>query len=136
LAGFDTVLSSMPDGLDSMLDYQGTNLSGGQRQRLGIARALLRNPDVLILDESLSALDAVNRNRVLSNILGAFSNRIVIAVTHDPAIASRMQRTLSLSSRDNHQDDSESFSSGDGRHLEGSTAECAEVPEAAGRIEG
>jgi ABC-type bacteriocin/lantibiotic exporter with double-glycine peptidase domain len=136
LAGFDTVLSSMPDGLDSMLDYQGTNLSGGQRQRLGIARALLRNPDVLILDESLSALDAVNRNRVLSNILGAFSNRIVIAVTHDPAIASRMQRTLSLSSRDNHQDDSESFSSCDGRHLEGSTAECAEVPEAAGRIEG
>jgi ABC-type bacteriocin/lantibiotic exporter with double-glycine peptidase domain len=112
-----------------MLDYQGTNLSGGQRQRLGIARALLRNPDVVILDESLSALDSANRNRVLSNILNAFSDRIVIAVTHDPAVASRMQRTLTLDPRGNP----DRSSSDDNRHLEGATAKSAELPEAAGR---
>jgi ABC-type multidrug transport system fused ATPase/permease subunit len=99
LAGLGELLRSMPQGLDSMLDYQGTNLSGGQRQRLGIARALLRNPDVLILDESLSALDTATRNRVLSNVLAAFADRVVIIVTHDASIASRMQHVLALDAR-------------------------------------
>jgi ABC-type bacteriocin/lantibiotic exporter with double-glycine peptidase domain len=96
LSGFDGVLSAMPNGLETMLDYQGTNLSGGQRQRLGIARALLRNPDVLVLDESTSALDAPTRNLIMGNILRHFRDRIVIVVTHDPAVISQMQRTLSL----------------------------------------
>jgi ABC-type multidrug transport system fused ATPase/permease subunit len=96
LAGLEPVLDAMPLGLDTMLDYQGTNLSGGQRQRLGIARALLRNPDVLVLDESTSALDEPTRNLVLGNILRHFRDRIVIVVTHDPAVISRMQRTLYL----------------------------------------
>jgi len=96
LSGFDQVLSAMPDGLETMIDYQGTNLSGGQRQRLGIARALLRNPDVLVLDESTSALDAPTRDAVLANILRHFKDRIVIVVTHDPAVMSQMQNTLFL----------------------------------------
>ncbi len=98
LAGFDPVLKALPDGLDTMLDYQGTNLSGGQRQRLGIARALLRNPDVLVLDESLSALDVPTRNTVLTSILEHFSDRIVIVVTHDPAVESQVKHTLFLGS--------------------------------------
>jgi ABC-type bacteriocin/lantibiotic exporter with double-glycine peptidase domain len=96
LAAFDQVLSALPNGLETMLDYQGTNLSGGQRQRLGIARALLRNPDVLVLDESVSALDAPTRNAVLSNILAHFRDRIVIVVTHDSVVISQMQHTLML----------------------------------------
>jgi ABC-type bacteriocin/lantibiotic exporter with double-glycine peptidase domain len=96
LSGFDQVLAQMPDGLDTMLDYQGSNLSGGQRQRLGIARALLRNPDVLVLDESTSALDGATRDIILSNILRHFSNGIVIVVTHDPFVMAKMQQTLIL----------------------------------------
>jgi len=61
-----------------MLDYEGTSLSAGQRQTVGIARALLRNADVLVLDESTSALDAPTRNSVLTNILCDFKDRIVI----------------------------------------------------------
>jgi len=86
----------MPNGLETMLDYQGANLSGGQRQRLGIARALLRNPDVIVLDESTSALDAPTRDLVIGNILRHFSDRIAIVVTHDSAVISRMQHSLFL----------------------------------------
>ena len=96
LSGFDQVLSALPNGLETMLDYQGTNLSGGQRQRLGIARALLRNPDVLVLDESTSALDVTTRNAVLENILRHLGDRIVIIVTHDPAVVARTEHTLQL----------------------------------------
>jgi ABC-type multidrug transport system fused ATPase/permease subunit len=99
LAGFDPVLHALPDGLDTMLDYQGTNLSGGQRQRLGIARALLRNPDVLVLDESLSALDVPTRHAVLTSILRHFNDRIVIVVTHDPTVESQVQQMLFLQAR-------------------------------------
>ena len=99
LSGFDQVLSAMPNGLETVIDYQGTNLSGGQRQRLGIARALLRNPDVLVLDESTSALDAPTRDAVLANILRHFKDRIVIVVTHDPIVMSQMQHTLFLQAR-------------------------------------
>jgi ABC-type multidrug transport system fused ATPase/permease subunit len=97
LSGFDSVLDGLPAGENTILDYQGTNLSGGQRQRLGIARALLRDPDVLVLDESTSALDAPTRDAVLSNILRHFKDRMVIVVTHDPSVIERMQHTLFLS---------------------------------------
>jgi ABC-type bacteriocin/lantibiotic exporter with double-glycine peptidase domain len=98
LAAFEQVLSALPDGLETIIDYQGTNLSGGQRQRLGIARAVLRNPDVLVLDESTSALDAPTRDAVLGNVLRHFRDRIVIVVTHDPAVISQMQHSLFLHS--------------------------------------
>lgn len=86
LACIDELIGTMPQGYATRLQYRGTNLSGGQRQRIAIARALLRKPDVLVLDEGTSALDKATQTRVVENILREFSEGIVIFVTHDPEI--------------------------------------------------
>jgi ABC-type bacteriocin/lantibiotic exporter with double-glycine peptidase domain len=90
------VIESMADGYNTRLQYQGKNLSGGQRQRIAIARALLRKPDVLIFDESTSALDKATQQKVVENILREYSNKIVIFVTHDPHIMKRVDEVVDL----------------------------------------
>ena len=88
------VIEGMADGYQTRLQYQGKNLSGGQRQRIAIARALLRKPDVLILDESTSALDKKTQEQVIENILREYSSKIVIFVTHDPHIMKRVDEIV------------------------------------------
>jgi ABC-type bacteriocin/lantibiotic exporter with double-glycine peptidase domain len=83
LAGLSEYLASQPQGVNAILNYQGSNLSGGQRQRLGLARGLLRPTEVLILDESTNALDSVIREQVIRNLLEYCREGIVIFVTHD-----------------------------------------------------
>ncbi len=95
-AGIDDFIQAMPDKYETRLQYQGKNLSGGQRQRIAIARALLRNPDVLILDESTSALDKVTQKQVVENILSEYSKKIVIFVTHDPQIMGYVDQVINL----------------------------------------
>ncbi|KAI0942984.1 hypothetical protein AcV7_002254 [Taiwanofungus camphoratus] len=73
----------LPDGYDTQLGNGGANLSGGQKQRLAIARALLRNPTVLILDEATSALDATSRILVFEAIKRWRQNMTTIVITHD-----------------------------------------------------
>jgi len=82
-AGLGEFIDSLPRGLDTRLDYQGANFSGGQRQRIGLARAILRKPDVLILDESTSALDEDTREVVLRNLKELFREKILLFITHD-----------------------------------------------------
>ena len=96
LACINDVIENMPDRYEARLQYQGKNLSGGQRQRIGIARALLRIPDVLIFDESTSALDKKTQEAVVENILREYGNKIVIFVTHDPQIMSRVNEVVDL----------------------------------------
>ncbi len=79
------------EGLDSLIEESGKNLSGGQKQRLSIARAVIRKPDILILDDSLSALDYATESRVRNN-LSAMKDMTVITVS---------QRTGSLRAMDN-----------------------------------
>jgi ABC-type bacteriocin/lantibiotic exporter with double-glycine peptidase domain len=90
------VIAAMPNGYGTRLQYQGKNLSGGQRQRLALARALLREPDVLILDEGTSALDKVTQARVVENILQEYSTKIVVFVTHDPYVMGRVDEVIDL----------------------------------------
>ncbi|KAH9934166.1 P-loop containing nucleoside triphosphate hydrolase protein [Fomitopsis serialis] len=73
----------LPEGYDTRLGNGGANLSGGQKQRLAIARALLRNPTVLILDEATSALDATSRILVFEAIKRWRANMTTIVITHD-----------------------------------------------------
>lgn len=70
LAGAEDILEKLPDGLETRIGDRGVTLSGGQRQRLCLARALIAAPDILVLDDATSALDAVTERNVLRNIRG------------------------------------------------------------------
>lgn len=81
-AGALEFLDALPEGLDTMIGERGVTLSGGQRQRIAIARALLRNSEVLILDEAMSALDGETEANVLESILANSGTRIIILISH------------------------------------------------------
>lgn len=81
-AQLDTFVRSLPAGLDTMIGDRGIKLSGGQRQRIGIARALYRNPSVLILDEATSALDNETEKEVMEAIDGLHGTRTLIIIAH------------------------------------------------------
>ena len=82
IAQVHDVIMSRPLGYASQVGDNGINLSGGQIQRIGIARALYKQPKVIILDEATSALDLDVEGSVLENILSKFENSTVISVTH------------------------------------------------------
>lgn len=82
MAGLLDVIEAFPDGMKHWIGPQGGNLSGGQRQRLGLARAILRDPGILILDEATSALDDALAKTVQENLQSRFQNRTIIMITH------------------------------------------------------
>jgi thiol reductant ABC exporter CydC subunit len=77
-------VASLPDGLDTRVGEEGAELSGGQRQRLVVARALLSDAPVLLLDEPTAHLDAENAEALVADVLGAADGRSVLLVTHRP----------------------------------------------------
>jgi ABC-type bacteriocin/lantibiotic exporter with double-glycine peptidase domain len=87
---------NLPEGYETLLQYRGSNLSGGQKQRIGIARAVLRRPDVLLLDESTSALDSETREQVVSNLREEFKDRIIVFVSHDDFVASQVDHVFDM----------------------------------------
>jgi ATP-binding cassette subfamily B protein len=82
VARLDVALVDLPDGWDTMLGERGVNLSGGQRQRAAIARALVRDPDVLVLDDALSAVDADTERRILSGLSATLARRTGLIISH------------------------------------------------------
>jgi ABC-type multidrug transport system fused ATPase/permease subunit len=82
LSGLTDLLAGLQYGDASWVGQQGLNLSGGQRQRVGIARAILRDPSILILDEATSALDAESEARIRSALEQRFEGRTILIITH------------------------------------------------------
>ena len=81
-ANLTGLIQSLPDGLDTMLDEHGANLSGGQRQRIAIARAIIRNPKVIIFDEATSALDTVSEKEIQTALNNLTEGRTTFIVAH------------------------------------------------------
>ncbi|TWJ19595.1 ATP-binding cassette subfamily B protein [Geobacter argillaceus] len=82
LASLDGDVARFPDGYATLVGERGITLSGGQKQRAAIARALLKDPAVLILDDPLSAVDARTEEEILRNLAGYYGQRTVIIVSH------------------------------------------------------
>ena len=89
-------LETLPHGIHTRVGEFGSRLSGGQRQRIGIARALYRNPSVLILDEATSALDPETEERLLGGLLRAYPDLTMIIVSHRPSTLSVCDRVLRI----------------------------------------
>jgi ATP-binding cassette, subfamily B, beta-glucan exporter len=83
-----------PDGFDARVGERGRSLSGGERQRLSIARALLKDPPILILDEATSALDAATESRVLAALDEVMKNRTTFVIAHRLATIRKATRIL------------------------------------------
>ena len=78
---YDFIKNQLSDGFNTMISQGGTSVSGGQRQRLCIARAILKNPKILILDDSFSALDKITEARVKENLRKELPNLTKIVIS-------------------------------------------------------
>ena len=90
-------VASLPDGLDTLVGEEGTQLSGGQRQRLTVARALLSDAPVLVLDEPTAHLDAETAEVLVRDILEAADDRSVLLITHRPEGLDLVDEVVELS---------------------------------------
>lgn len=81
--GFSSFIEKFPLGINTVIEENGVNLSQGQKQRLSIIRALINNPQVLIIDEAVSSLDVITQNKVLDDIFQYDFNMTIIIITHN-----------------------------------------------------
>ena len=81
-AGMTGDIGEMPEGLQTMCGERGNHLSGGQRQRVSLARALVRKPDILLLDDTLSAVDATTEEEILKNLKSTLETRTCVIIAH------------------------------------------------------
>ena len=82
IAQLDSFVESLPEGIDTCIGDNGIRLSGGQRQRLGIARALYRDPEIIIFDEATSALDTETEKELISALDALYGQKTLIMVAH------------------------------------------------------
>ena len=90
-------ISKLPEGYDMRLADRGEGLSGGQKQSIGLARALVGRPPVIILDEPTSSVDADTERGIMENLREEFANRTLIVVTHRPSLLRLVDRIVMLS---------------------------------------
>jgi ABC-type multidrug transport system fused ATPase/permease subunit len=96
VSGVCSFARALADGLDTAVGEHGRRLSGGQQRRVALARALLRDTPVLLLDEPTTGLDPGTESRVVAGLLSATRGKTVILVTHQPRLAVQADRTVAL----------------------------------------
>jgi ATP-binding cassette subfamily B protein len=97
-AGLDPLIAKLPEGLDTRTGERGLAISVGERQRIALARALLRRPSVLILDEPSAALDEDTEKLIAQGIRAALPDATIVAITHKPALAQMADMVATLDS--------------------------------------
>ncbi len=96
VVAMDELIHRLPDGLDTVVGERGVALSGGERQRTALARALLRRPRLLLLDDALSAVDAETESRILDNLRAFLGKSTLVLATHRVFVAETCARVLVL----------------------------------------
>src|SRR5438067_214461 len=96
LAGAAEFISALPDGYETVLGERGFSLSGGQRQRIAIARAILADPAVLVLDDATSAVDATREHEIRAALAKVMRGRTTLVIAHRPATIALADRVAVL----------------------------------------
>ncbi|MDB5704466.1 MAG: transporter ATP-binding protein, partial [Sphingomonas bacterium] len=96
LAGAEEIVRRLPEGLESMVGERGSALSGGERQRLAIARALLRDPRLLVLDEAANAIDAAGEAALLERLANLDPRPTIIMISHRAESLVRCDRVITI----------------------------------------
>ncbi len=96
LAGAAEFIAGLPDGYETVLGEHGFSLSGGQRQRIAIARAILADPAVLVLDDATSAVDATKEHEIRSQLATVMRGRTTLVIAHRPATIALADRVAVL----------------------------------------
>jgi ATP-binding cassette, subfamily B, multidrug efflux pump len=97
IAGLGPDLATFPNGLETVIGERGLTLSGGQKQRTAIARAILRNPRILVLDDALSSVDTLTEEMILAGLAGVMRDRTTILISHRVSTVKNAGRIVVLS---------------------------------------
>ena len=96
IAGLSADIEGFPAGYETMVGERGITLSGGQKQRTAIARAILRDPRILILDDALSSVDTLTEERILTHLAGVMRGRTVLLISHRVSTVRQADRIVVL----------------------------------------
>ena len=95
-AELESVIGGLPDGINTVVGERGIKLSGGQRQRIAIARAVVRSPRLLILDEATTALDPETESKVLANLAAMTPDTSIVAISHQKGVLEIAKHFINL----------------------------------------